>query len=172
MARATNQLSYHFVISAIAPEEFAETLDSGGSRFVDGFILIPLISIIDDYDELVRLTAGIPFVQIGARLGANLPSVIYDQAQGARLATQHLIDLGHQQIAEISGPLANYDAYDRHEGWIATMKDNHLELGPSVEGDFNIDSGYAAMNQLLDSGIPFTAIFIANDSMTFGAHTA
>jgi DNA-binding LacI/PurR family transcriptional regulator len=172
MARATNQLGYHFVISAIAPEEFAETLDSGASRFVDGFILIPLISIIDDYDELVRLTAGIPFVQIGARLGANLPSVIYDQAQGARLATQHLIDLGHQQIAEISGPLANYDAYDRHEGWMATMKDNGLNLGPSIEGDFTIDGGYAVMNTLLDRNANFTAIFVANDSMAFGAHTA
>ncbi|MEO8606815.1 MAG: LacI family DNA-binding transcriptional regulator [Chloroflexota bacterium] len=172
MARTTNQLGYHFVISAIAPEEFAETLDSGASRFVDGFILIPLISIIDDYDELVRLTAGIPFVQIGARLGANLPSVIYDQAQGARLATQHLIDLGHQQIAEISGPLANYDAYDRHEGWIATMKDNGLDCGPSIDGDFTIDGGYAAMNVLLEMNANFTAVFIANDSMAFGAHTA
>jgi DNA-binding LacI/PurR family transcriptional regulator len=118
----------------------------------------------------VRLTAGVPFVQIGARLGANLPSMIYDQAQGARMATQHLIDLGHQEIAEISGPSLNYDAHARHEGWLATLKHNGITTGVSVEGDFTIDGSYRAMNRLLDEGAKFTAVFIGDDSMAFGAH--
>src|SRR5690606_34270354 len=42
----------------------------------------------------------------------------------------------------------------------------------SVEGDFTIDGGYAAMRQLLDSGAEFTAVVIGNDSMAFGAQTA
>jgi LacI family transcriptional regulator len=172
MARATNQLGYHFVISAVAPDEFAETLESGTSRFIDGFILVPLIPIVDDYDALRSLTGGIPFVQIGARLGASLPSVIYDQGQGACLATQYLIDLGHHDIAEISGPLLNYDACDRHEGWLTTLKDNGMPAHMSIEGDFTIDGGYQAMSRLLDAGMKFTAVFIGNDSMAFGAHTA
>lgn len=172
MARASNQLGYHFVISAITAEEFPRTLESAASRLIDGLILIPLIPINDNYDELVRLTDGIPFVQIGAKLGADLPSVIYDQAQGARLATQHLIDLGHRRIGEISGPLMNYDGYDRHEGWLATLVDNDIEPGPSVEGDFTIDGGYQAMRHLLDQGAEFTAVVIGNDSMSFGAQTA
>jgi DNA-binding LacI/PurR family transcriptional regulator len=131
-----------------------------------------LIPIVDDYDELMRLTHGVPFVQIGARLGAHLPSVIYDQAQGARLATQHLIDLGHQKIVEISGPLLNYDAHDRHEGWLATLKDNGLPPQTSIEGDFTIEDGYRAMCQLLDDAVEFTAVFAANDSMAMGALTA
>jgi DNA-binding LacI/PurR family transcriptional regulator len=166
------QLGYHLVISAVNPEEFAETLQSGTSRSVDGFILLPLTPIVDDYDELLMLTDGIPFVQIGALLGASLPSVICDQAKGARLAAQHLIDLGHREIAEISGPLMHYDAYDRHKGWLATMKDNGLASPVSVEGDFNIEGGYQAMCQLLDSGQNFSAVFISNDSMALGAHTA
>jgi DNA-binding LacI/PurR family transcriptional regulator len=172
MAWAARQLGYHFTISAITTDELDDTLLSAASRFVDGLILIPLYRIVEDYDELMRLTHGIPFVQIGARVGANLPSVICDQAQGARLATQHLIDLGHRQIAEISGPLLNYDAYDRHEGWLATMADNGLESGLSVEGDFTIDGGYQAMCRLLDRGEEFTAVFIGNDSMAVGAQTA
>ena len=82
MARITHERGYHFVISAIDNDEFANTLESANSRFIDGLILIPLIPIVDDYDTLMELTHGIPFVQIGARLGVNLPSVIYDQAQG------------------------------------------------------------------------------------------
>jgi DNA-binding LacI/PurR family transcriptional regulator len=172
MARTTHERGYHFVISAIDNEELASTLESANSRFIDGLILIPLIPIVDDYDTLIELTHGIPFVQIGARLGVNLPSVIYDQAKGARLATQHLIDLGHRQIAEISGPLLNYDAHDRHEGWLVTLSDNGIEPGPSVEGDFTIEGGYRAMCQLLDERAAFTAVFVGNDSMALGAQTA
>jgi DNA-binding LacI/PurR family transcriptional regulator len=172
MARATHQWGYHFVISAIDNDEFANTLEGATSRFIDGLILIPLIPIVDDYDDLVRLTRGIPFVQIGARLGANLPSVIYDQAQGARLATQHLIDLGHRKIAEITGPLLNYDAIERHEGWVATLSGNGTEPKLSIEGDFTIEGGYRAMCQLLDEGADFTAVFVGNDSMSLGAQTA
>lgn len=171
MARVANQLEYHFVISAITPDQFAETLESGASGFIDGFILVPF-PLIDDYDELLGFTGGIPFVQIGARLGANIPSVSYDQAQGARLATQHLIDLGHHEIAEISGPLDNYDGDDRHKSWLTTLKANGITPGISVEGDFTIDGGYQAMNQLLNSGAKFTAVVIGNDSMAYGAHTA
>lgn len=172
MARATHQWGYHFVISAIDNDEFAQTLESASSRFVDGLILIPLIPIVDDYDRLMELTRGIPFVQIGARLGAYLPSVIYDQAQGARLATQHLIEIGHQKIAEITGPRMNYDAHDRHEGWLATLADYGLDARWSVEGDFTIEGGYRAMCELLDEGAEFTAVFVGNDSMSFGAQTA
>ncbi len=172
MARMVQQLGYHFVISAITDSDFARTLESAASRFVDGLIIVPDTRLRGDYDELKALTGGIPFIQVGAPLGASVPSVIYDQAQGARLATQHLIELGHQNIAEISGPLRNQDAYDRHNSWVATLKEAGLDCGTSVESDFSIEGGYRAMRNLLDSRAVITGVFIANDSMAFGAHTA
>jgi DNA-binding LacI/PurR family transcriptional regulator len=171
MARVTNQLGYHFVIAAIDPENFAETLESGASRFIDGFVLVPYPPI-DEYDAIMELTNGIPFVQFGARLGANIPSVSYDQGRGSRLATQHLIDLGHKRIAEISGPLHNYDGRDRHLSWLATLKENGLTPAGMVEGDFNLESGYQAMLRLLDSRASFTGVVIGNDTMSFGAVSA
>ncbi len=171
MARVTNQLGYHFVIAAIDPEQFAETLASGASRFIDGFITVPFPDV-DDYAELMEFTAGIPLVQVGAKVGAAMPSVSYDQAKGSRLATQHLIEYGHRQIAEISGPLGNYDAIARHESWLLTLSDHRIKPVMSVEGDFTIDGGFRAMNHLLDSGARFTGVVIGNDSMAFGAHTA
>lgn len=172
MARASQRLGYHFSISAITEEEFVPTLESAASRFVDGLILLPVTRGIEDYETLRDLIDGIPFVQISANAGSNIPSVMYDQMQGARLAAQHLIDLGHRQMAEISGPLLNYDGGDRHQGWITTLKNHGLDYSMSVEGDFNIESGYRAMNRLLDEGAQFTAVFVGNDSMAFGAHTA
>ncbi len=172
MARTTQRLGYHFIISAITEDEFINTLESAAARFIDGLIIVPMAPLNEAYEALMNLTDGIPFVQIGARLGAEIPSVIYDQMAGARLATQHLIDLGHRQIAEISGPLRNHDGYDRHVSWMQTLERNNLPVGASAEGDFSIDSGYRAMCQLLDQGVDFTGVFVANDSMAFGAHTA
>ncbi|QPC83444.1 LacI family DNA-binding transcriptional regulator [Phototrophicus methaneseepsis] len=172
MAHITQQHGYHFMISAIYEEEIANAIDSAASRFVDGLILNSMSTISEDYETLNKLCNGIPFVMIGARLGSQVPSVSYDQRRGAQLAVQHLMGLGHTQIAEISGILASNDGYDRHAGWKTTLLENDLPLGPSVEGDFSIDGGYAAMNQLLEGGAPFSAVFIGNDSMTFGAHTA
>jgi DNA-binding LacI/PurR family transcriptional regulator len=172
MARASQQLGYHFSISAITEEEFIPTLEGAASRFVDGLILLPATRGIEEYQTLMELTDDIPFVQISGNASSNIPSVMYDQFQGARLAAQHLIDLGHRQMAEISGPLLNYDGGDRHEGWVTTLKNNGLDYSMSVEGDFNIESGYRAMNRLLDEGAEFTAVFVGNDSMAFGAHTA
>ncbi len=172
MARTAHELGYHFVISTVSDDEFSSALASAVSRFIDGLILIPLVPVIDDYETLSRLTDGVPFVQIGAKLGSHLPSVIYDHAQGARLATRHLIDYGHRDIAEITGPRPNYDADSRHEGWLAALREHSLTPGPVAEGDFTIEGGYRAMNQLLDSGERFTAVFVGNDSMVMGAYTA
>lgn len=172
MAHTAHRLGYHFSISAISETEFISSLESASSRFVDGLLLIPLLPLDISYENLQRLTHSIPLVQIGAPLGANVPSVIYAQALGARLATQHLIDLGHRRIAEISGPLLNYDGRDRHSGWLDTLRDNGITPGISIAGDWSLEGGYQAMHQLLDSGVDFTAVVIANDSMALGANTA
>jgi LacI family transcriptional regulator len=172
MARTAQQLGYHFVISAITEQEFERTLESAASRFVDGLILVPSTPMAEDYETLIELTNGIPFVQIGSRSGSNMPSVTYDQIRGARMAVQHLIDLGHQQIAAITGPLSNHHAQDRHNSYQNMLIESGLEVGPWAEADFTIEGGYRAMNALLDSGKPFTAVFTANDTMAMGANTA
>lgn len=172
MAHTAHRLGYHFSISAISQDEFISSLQSASSRFVDGLLLIPMLPLDKTYEELQHLTEGIPLVQIGADLGANIPSIVYAHTIGAKLATQHLIDLGHRQIAEISGPLLNYDGRDRHIGWMETLRENGLPVGQSVQGDFTLEGGYQAMNELLDSRKPLTAVFIANDSMALGAMTA
>lgn len=172
MARVTQQAGYHFVISAITEDEFAETLENAASRFIDGLILLPDKPLSEDYQQLSRLCNGIPFVQVGARLGATLPCVLYDQQHGAKLATEHLIQLGHHHIAEISGPLQNHDGCDRHEAWIETMHKHGLETDMTIEGDYSIESGYHCMQTLLEEEASFTAVFIGNDSMAIGAHTA
>ena len=154
MASAAQQAGYHFSISAITEEELTNALNSAASRFVDGLLIAPIYGISQDYETFSRLCNNIPFVIVGGELGVQLPSVLYDQRRGTQLAVQHLIDLGHTQIAEITGNLQSFDGSERHETALNTLAANGLTPGPCVISNFSITGGYAAMNELLESGEP------------------
>jgi DNA-binding LacI/PurR family transcriptional regulator len=152
-------------------DELQSLLDDCIKRMVDGFILItPELRI--SQEDLHLLCRGTPYVQIGADPGALTPSIIFDQRYGTRLAVQHLLNLGHRRIAEISGPLHLGDAKTRHQAYLSIMKTKKLETEPFQEGDFTLQSGYEATCCLLDDGPKFTAIFCANDWTAMGAMRA
>lgn len=141
------------------------------SRAVDGIVLItPLANI--DPAEIRKLCRNVPFVMIDIALGEPVPSVVIDQRRGGMLATRHLLELGHRDIAEIRGPLTWSGAVLRHEGMLAELRDAGLEPVLSVEGDWSAASGYTAARRLLDAGAPFSGLFAGNDQMALGAMRA
>jgi DNA-binding LacI/PurR family transcriptional regulator len=88
------------------------------------------------------------------------------------MATQHLIDLGHRDICEVSGPLHWYGAVARHDSWRATLKAAGIAPGMSIEGDWTAVSGYAAAQKLIEANAKFTALVVGNDQMALGAMRA
>src|SRR5262249_32238217 len=137
-------------------------------QIVDGVMVIaPIQSTL--YDDLAHVYRGLPFIQIGTQMGTRAASVVIDQEMGGRIATQHLIDLGHQRIAEISGPLNWYDAIERHTGWLATLEANKLTPVATEQGQWTAASGYEAAQRLIEGGSEFTALVIGNDQMALGA---
>jgi LacI family transcriptional regulator len=135
---------------------------------VDGIVIAaPIINLA--VKQVLGLRKDVPIVLTDVHVGARIASVILDQKEGARLATQHLLDLGHTCIAEISGPLNWNDAALRHEGWLETIHRAGLESGPHVAGDWSAQSGYTAALKLLALGTPFTGLIVGNDQMALGA---
>lgn len=104
----------------------------------------------------------------------NVISFNFDQFEGGRLATQHLIELGHRRIAHIAGLKDQRDALQRKEGYLRAHADAGLPVEPRliVEGNFLETGGIDAMNRLIDHGQPFTAVFCANDQTAWGARLA
>ena len=104
----------------------------------------------------------------------NVHAFEFDQAEGGRMATQHLIALGHQRIAHIAGPKSHADAVRRMEGYLRAHADAGVAVDPQlvVEGDFMEPGGVLAMNRLLDAAEPFSAVFCANDQTLWGARLA
>jgi LacI family transcriptional regulator len=112
-------------------------------------------------------------------LGRNIPElkgqcVYLDNKRGGFMATQYLIDCGHQNIAHIAGQLtleSHQDASDRLSGFYQALEENGLFLNKDwvVETDFTERSGYQAMTTLLERDCKATAIFAANDQTAAGA---
>ena len=155
----------------IAAEE-ARCIDVLRSRRVDGImVLTGRLS-----DAALRSCArGLPVVVTGRNLEApGLFSLNFDNVGGARLATEHLIGLGHRRIAFIAGDSAHPDAVERERGYRDALGAAGIAFVASlvVPGQFNEESGRLAMEHLLDSRQPFTAVFAANDQMAFGAALA
>jgi LacI family transcriptional regulator len=114
----------------------------------------------------------LPVVVTGRHLKApGLCALGIDDEAGARLATQHLLDLGHRRIAFISGDIEHPDAEARMQGYLGAMRDAGLSPDPALiqQGDYHEAGGQHAVDRLLQGRQRFTAIFSANDQMAFGA---
>lgn len=120
-------------------------------------------------DRILDLqTQKTPLVVVDRDLpDSAVDSVLTDNAQGGRLATQHLIDLGHRRIACIAGPSDVTPSADRITGYRQAMSEGGIPIDEAliVRGDFRYDSAYQASVQLLKRNDPPTAIFACNDLM-------
>jgi DNA-binding LacI/PurR family transcriptional regulator len=172
MLYTAKQLGYDMAFSAIwdlsSDKEVREQLDGLAARLIDGVVMITP-SFDFSYEELVKFCRGIPAVLVGPGPAARAPAVMIDQRYGTNLALQHLFQLGHTRIAEISGDSRFYDARARHDAYCDFMRAHGLEPGPSVEGNFWADGGYNGVQQLVRQGPRFTALFCANDETAVGA---
>jgi LacI family transcriptional regulator len=160
-----------FVLIASAPNEknfnvlYEQLL---GSRRAEGLLVItPYID-----RQHTGLHLNVPTVYVGADPRQDHISLVTlnDTAAGL-LATQHLIELGHQRIAHIIGPLIEDSAQNRLEGYHSALSTAGVHPDPRliVEGDWSATSGYEAVHQLFDQKVSFSAIFAQNDRMAIGA---
>jgi LacI family transcriptional regulator len=121
---------------------------------------------------LRTVARSLPVVVTGRNLKApNLVSLDFDNREGTRLATEHLVGLGHRRIAFIAGDPEHPDSIERQRGYESALAAAGPRLDPKLvlPGDFSEHSGLAAVEQLLTRRTHFTAILAANDQMAFGA---
>lgn len=120
----------------------------------------------------VLLQSKLPFVMVDRDL-VNIPvdAVLTDNCEGGRLATRHLLQLGHQRIACLIGPSDENPSAERVVGYRAALLDAGIvpQEDLVLRGDFHSETGRNLTLQLLNRETPPTAIFACNDMMAFGA---
>lgn len=154
------------------PKKEQKAIEALTTRRVDGLVVLGGRSCSTFFDELAKQT---PLILIGRNVpNLSTQCLLMSNEQGGYDATQHLINLGHRQIAHITGILSHQDAIDRQNGYKRALMEAGLQSYQDlvVEGRFSEQSGVLAVEMLLMRGRSFSAIFAANDQMAYGARLA
>ncbi|NQY35805.1 MAG: LacI family DNA-binding transcriptional regulator [Alteromonadaceae bacterium] len=162
----------HAIITAGHSDEATEKagIDFLIDRNCDAIILL-VDALSDDY--LIKLSKGsTPIVVINRHITEIDKNCFYlDNFLGGYLATKHILEYGHKDIAYISGPLMKQDTTDRLNGHKKALTEFGIEFNEELfyVGTYLIESGKEGVNHLLKKQLPFTAIICANDEMASGA---
>lgn len=147
---------------------------------VDGIIIHTLCSQEDDkhlsyLGSLTKYNKMIPVVSLERNLvSKNISSIFADNYHGGRLAMEHLIEIGAQNIICIKGPDNSEVSNDRMRAFLDVMAEHGHpnNIGNVYSGDYSPLSGYRVTRRLLLDGIKPHAIFACNDQMAIGAINA
>jgi LacI family transcriptional regulator len=122
-------------------------------------------------DIVERIRRRVPVVLLNPRVQVDrCHTVAVENFAGARTAVEHLLSLGHREIALIGGPEGNVDAEERLRGFRQALTDANLDPDRAlvVPGDFREMAGYEAGARILSHRPRPTAVFATNDSMAIG----
>lgn len=150
-------------------ESSAECLREAVERLLDQAVeaLVVAVAHTEALAATRALDLSIPVVITqGVSAGQPMAAGI-DQHLGALIATDHLLDQGHQHVAHVTGPLDWVEAVQRTEGWREAHLRRALLPGPELAGDWSAHSGYEA-GRLIADDPAITAVFVANDAMALG----
>ncbi|WP_285242319.1 LacI family DNA-binding transcriptional regulator [Pseudarthrobacter sp. fls2-241-R2A-127] len=155
------------------PDDERRAAETLLDRNVDGLILAT--ARLDD--ELPRLLRqrGVAHALVLRTDGVS-PSSLGDDEVGGYLAVRHLIDLGHRDIAVVTGPAFTSTGTARLEGARRALAEAGIEPRDEwlIAAGYGIENGYTAGEALLakaPGGRP-TAIFAANDNIAMGVMAA
>ena len=138
---------------------------------VDGVFLTDMR--VDDLRPQLLDDLGLPTVVIGPTpADGHWPAVYIDDQPGVAAAVEHLITLGHRNIAHIGGSPEMVHSVSRRTAWERAVSDAGLPPGPCFTADFSAQGGANATNALLDLARPPTAIVYANDLMAIAGMSA
>jgi DNA-binding LacI/PurR family transcriptional regulator len=168
IATASAQAGYSITLMPISVPtqgEMAVAFSRLSEQAVDGVAIIIEAHTLDNSD--IVLPPGLPAVILDSDAGDSYTVVDADQREGARLATQHLLDLGHSTVLHVAGPASSFSASRRLDSWRETLVAAGAAVLEPEFGDWTVDSGYE-IGRRLALREEVTAVFAANDQMALG----
>jgi DNA-binding LacI/PurR family transcriptional regulator len=146
-------------------------LDRGADGMI--FISCEMTNMSGDHDHYARLVdegARIVFVN-GALNSLSVPSVAVDERSAGELATQHLLELGHERIGYVAGPNYYLPTQQKGAGREAALRAAGIDPDDRLvvyAEDFSVEHGRAALRRLLESMSPPTGVICSSDLMAIG----
>lgn len=180
MSSYGNSKTLEAIAEAAAEEDYTITLlpvhqrTEGGlsgaferlsEQAVDGIIVVIEANIRAEHD--LNLPVDVPVILIDSGGESPRPRIDADQAQGARLAVEHLLSLGHETVWHVTGPELSYSACRREEAWRACLTEAGRVVPKPFHGDWTTGSGYRIGLEIA-ARPEITAVFVSNDAMALG----
>ncbi len=168
IADAARQVGYATSLVSIGEldrEGVRAAIDHLLADAVDGIIVIAPVE--GARAAVQAVPAKVPLVMFEPSVDNGTTSVAIDETLGARLATQHLLELGHRSVWHVSGPLGWLGTEARVRGWRAELTAARRVAHEVFVGDWSSASGYRA-GQEIARHREITAVFVANDQMSLG----
>lgn len=137
---------------------------------VDGALVLR-----DEHDEMMELLIGrkFPLVQFFSRSDdPSVPFVDLDNFMGGKLATHHMLDLGHRRIAMLRGSARSVSSNDRHSGYRSALEAAGIEYNPDYVLQAEPDCFSSSLVQLMRYSDRPTALFVWSDDDAFAAMKA
>jgi len=171
ISRAARRYGYHVLFRPVEVDEpNGSYVELVRGRHTDGLILSG-----PRYDDtyVTDLCAeGYPVVLHGRMAGADIPSVDVDNVQGAMTAVNYMLELGHRRVAMITNASLAYAASrQRLEGYHKALAGAGIPYREAWvrQGNFDEESGYTAIKELMELDERPSAVFIASDMVAMGA---
>ncbi|MDD3224433.1 MAG: LacI family DNA-binding transcriptional regulator [Clostridium sp.] len=144
------------------------------SKRFDGIILVSQ-SESDNPFMYDVINKKIPLVVLNREIGSNnIINILSAEKDGAYEATKYLIENGHKNIAIIEGTYGFKSSVNRKEGFVNALVDSNIKINSNYfkQGDYDLESGFKAMKELIKLPDIPTAVFCSNDDMAVGAMKA
>ncbi|MEO6923093.1 MAG: LacI family DNA-binding transcriptional regulator [Bryocella sp.] len=162
---------YHILLcsSYLDPKREVQYMRSLLDKRVEG-ILMHSVQTLSDEESRELVATGIPVVLLSRPPSASTFSgVCVNHFEGGALAGEHLVELGHQNLAFLSGPRDHGNFSQQGKGFIKAAAERSVTI---INGPPSFEGGYQMANKLLVEHPEVTAIFAANDVVAFGVARA
>ena len=140
-----------------------------GHGVVDGALVVGAL----DAKVLLAVRGrGLPIVLVDNFVpGVDLPAVLPDYQAGARLATAHLLGLGHRRVAFLGAAVSYPFGWQTFEGYAEALAARGIGQDPALvrRTEIGVEAATSATRSLLDLPHPPTAVFAVTDAMAIGA---
>jgi LacI family transcriptional regulator len=168
------ELGYSLFLSLVSDPEnhdHERVLDMLLARRVDGIIwAVPQVGDNRRWLNLARLEGLPPIIFLSMAPQPGLTIVAVDNQSGSRQATRHLINRGRRKIGMITGPMAWWEARERHAGWKSALNEAGLPVPEAsvTESYWSAAGGERAMQQLLKQAPDVDAVYASSDQIALG----
>lgn len=145
--------------------DYLDDARADGMIILDGGLAPDVVETLENAPQSKRILFACEWID-----GANFPSVRCQNRHGARMAVDHLHDLGHRRIAHVAGPKGNVLMQSRMDAFVEEIAKLGLEQHPEwiIAGDFSLEAGCQAAKEWIALKDRPTAVFCASDQLAMG----